>query len=115
MCAGWRGWFGAPKRSVDPGRADKWSGIRDLSKAGAQSRAKGLGFPSGGSQWNALLMSEPRQNAPSGCSGLEGVLGRDFREQNGHQLPLCCFVNLSLETQVLDLCLDFYWPDQAIT
>lgn len=65
--------------------------------------------------WNAFFVLEPRQDVPSGCTGLDEVLGRAFKEQSGHQLPLHCFVNLSLETKFLALCLDFCWPEQAIS
>lgn len=32
-----------------------------------------------------------------------------------HQLPQHCFVNLSLEAMFLNLCLDLYWPEQAVS
>lgn len=36
-------------------------------------------------------------------------------EQNVQQLPLHGFVNLSLEAMFLNLCLDLYWPEQAVS
>lgn len=52
----------------------------------------------------------------SAAWGWTGSSAKAFKgEQNVHQLPLHCFVSLSLEAMFLNFCLDLYWPEQAVS
>lgn len=91
------------------------------------SPVKGIGIPQGRlpretrfSCWSPGRMCPPAALGRVGCSeGLSKTKMGYSEERNGqkeqNQLPLHCSVNLSLETEFLDLCLDFYWPEQAVS
>lgn len=116
MCAGWRDWFEAHKRSVGPSRSDKWGQIRYLPNAGGTAQCQGIGIP----QWRLSVKCFFHVGASAGCALWLHWVGwgpwQGFQRAKWASAPsLHCFVNLSLETKFLALCLDFCWPEQAIS
>lgn len=114
LCLGWRGRFETQERSIGLGRAwvrsHTWPGLVLLGAEGlGMSCEMLLGF-------QGLSRMCPPTASYSVAWGWTGSSAKAFKgEQNVHQLPPHCFVNLSLVAVFINLCLDLYWLEHAVS